>query len=85
MCRDRIHRLGRIHRLSFSVTALIVSQIKMVHNISKWYSGIYQVPPSLNKFEWRSVAHVVLSSAAGVDLLTTGLEPAPALANLALA
>ena len=33
----------------------------------------------------RSVAHVVLSSAAGVDLLTTGLEPAPALADLALA
>ena len=30
----------------------------------------------------KSVAHVVLSSPAGVDLLATGLEPAPALADL---
>ena len=30
----------------------------------------------------RSVAHIVLSSAAGVDLMATGLEPAPALADL---
>lgn len=30
----------------------------------------------------RSVAHVALSSAAGVDLMATELEPAPALADL---
>ena len=30
----------------------------------------------------RSVAHVVLSSAAGVDLVTTGLEPTPAVGDL---
>ena len=30
----------------------------------------------------RSVAHVVLSSAAGMDLIATELEPTPALADL---
>ena len=30
----------------------------------------------------RSVAHIVLSSAAGVDLVTSGLEPTPALGDL---
>ena len=30
-----------------------------------------------------SVAHIVLSSAAGVDLMATQLEPMPALADLA--
>ena len=31
----------------------------------------------------KSVAHVVLSSAAGMDLMATELEPTPALADLA--
>ena len=31
----------------------------------------------------KSVAHVVLSSAAGEDLMAKGLEPAPAFADLA--
>jgi len=72
-CVDLVPKLARERTRGLHVRVRRGMALALMH---RWW-GI------LGLAVQKSVAHIVLSSAAGVDLLATGLEPAPALAELA--
>ena len=72
-CIDLVPKLARERMRGLHVRVRRGMALSLQH---RWWS-------LLGLAVQNSVAHVVLSSAAGVDLMASGLEPAPALADLA--
>jgi hypothetical protein len=71
-CIDLVPNLARERTRGLHVRVRRGMALSLQH---RWWAIL---GPSLQK----SVVHLVLSSAAGVDLVTTGLEPTPAIGDL---